>query len=301
VSAAVPAPSLGRPKISAVLARRGLSAVPAPSTVTGILRRHGLIDPVAPPRGYVRFERDAPNQLWQMDFKGWFALRDSTRCHTLGVLDDHSRYNLVLAACRDERTATVRRHLRGAFARYGLPDGMLCDNGSPWGNDLHQPWTPLGVWLLDLGVVVVHSRPFHPQTADKEERFHLTLDWEVISTRPLWEDHLEVQGAYDRWRVVYNHQRPHEALGMAVPADRYHPSPRSLPDTIPPIDYPDGFEVRKHNGKGISYQGRQFRIPKAFRGRPLGITPTTPDGTYQVWYRHQIVTTIDLATTTHDL
>jgi hypothetical protein len=94
--------------------------------------------------------------------KGWFALRDNTRCHTLGVLDDHSSYNPVLKACRDERAATVRRHLRKAVARYGLPDGMQCDNGSLWGNDLHQPWTPLGVWLLDLGVGVGPLPPLPP-------------------------------------------------------------------------------------------------------------------------------------------
>jgi transposase InsO family protein len=265
--------------------------------VTGILRRHRLLDPAPPPRGYLRFEHDAPNRLWQMDFKGWFALSAGTRCHTLGVLDDHSRFNLVLAACPDERTATVTAQLTTAFRRYGLPERILCDNGPPWGNDRHQPWTPLGVWLLDRGVAVVHSRPFHPQTAGKEERFHLTLDWEVISTRAVWENHPQVQQAYDRWRVVYNHQRPHQALGMAVPADRYQPSPRSLPGHIPPVDYPQGFAVRKHTDKGLSYQGRRFRLPKAFNGRYLGITPTTPDGSYQVWYRHQIITTIDLTTT----
>lgn len=294
-------PRWGGRKISAVLTRRGISPVPAPSTVTGILRRRGLLGSASRPRGYLRFEHDTPNQLWQMDFKGWFGLVDGSRCHPFGMLDDHSRYNLSLTACADQQTGTVKQLLTGAFRRYGLPERILCDNGSPWGNDLHHPWTPLGVWLLDVGVKVAHSRPFHPQTAGKEERFHLTLDWEVISTRPRWDNHLQVQTAFDRWRQIYNHERPHESLGMTVPADRYQPSPRTFPDHIPPVDYPAGFSVRIHSRDGISFQGRKFRLPKAFAGKPIGIRPTSIDGTYQAWYRNQIIGTINLTSSHHDM
>lgn len=287
-------PRWGGRKIAAVLTRRGVSPVPAPSTVTGILRRNGLLNAKPQPRAYVSFECEAPNQLWQMDFKGWFGMADGNRCHPFGLLDDHSRYNLALAACADQQTGTVQTLLRPAFRVYGLPERILCDNGSPWGNDLHQPWTPLGVWLLDLGVGVVHSRPFHPQTAGKEERFHLTLDWEVLDTRPVWENYDQVQAAFDRWRPVYNHERPHDSLGLRVPADRYQPSSRSYPEQIPPVDYPAGFVVRKHSRDGISFQGRRIRIQKAFRGRILGIYPTQSDGVFQVWYRNQIIRTIDL-------
>jgi len=229
-----------------------------------------------------------------MDFKGWFGLGDGNRCHTFGLLDDHSRYNLALAACSDQRTGTVQNLLRATFRTYGLPERILCDNGSPWGNDWQQPWTPLGVWLLDVGVGVVHSRPFHPQTAGKEERFHLTLDWEVIETRPVWETYDQVQTAYDRWRPIYNHERPHDSLGLQVPADRYRPSPRPYPEQIPPLEYPPGFEVRKQTRDGISFHGQRFPIQKAFQGRNLGIYPTQTDGTYQIWYRNQIIRTITL-------
>jgi len=287
-------PRWGGRKIGAVLSRRGMSRVPAASTITGILRRNRLLDHRLQPRGYVSFEHEAPNQLWQMDFKGWFGLGDGNRCHTFGLLDDHSRYNLALAACSDQQTGTVQNLLRSTFRTYGLPERILCDNGSPWGNDRHQPWTPLGVWLLDVGVRVIHSRPFHPQTAGKEERFHLTLDWEVIGTRPVWESYHQIQTAFDRWRPIYNHERPHDSLGLKVPADRYRPSTRPYPEQIPLLDYPPGYQLRKHSRDGISWQGQRIRLPKAFQGRTLGIYPTQTDGTYQIWYRNQIIRTITL-------
>jgi transposase InsO family protein len=90
---------------------------------------------------YQRFEHERPNQLWQMDFKGHFALGNGKRCHPLTVLDDHSRYALCLQACRNEQTGTVQEHLTATFRRYGLPERMLMDNGSPWGNDREHQYT----------------------------------------------------------------------------------------------------------------------------------------------------------------
>ena len=107
--------------------------------------------------------------------------------------------------------STVVAALCDTFATFGMPKRILCDNGPPWGNT--QPgfrWTELTVWLLDLGVSVSHSRPMHPQTLGKDERFHRTMDLEVIKTRSAWDSHQQVQEAFDRWRGVYNHQRPHE-------------------------------------------------------------------------------------------
>ena len=168
-------PSWGGRKLAARLRALGHEPVPAPSTITEILRRHGLLDPAraGQPRAHQRFEHDAPNQLWQMDFQGPRPC-GAGRCHPLTVLDDHSRYSLVLAACGDERTATVSARLSGSFRRYGLPEVLLVDNGPPWGGGAARHHTPLTVWLLRLGVRVVHSRPRHPQTLGKDERFHRT-------------------------------------------------------------------------------------------------------------------------------
>ncbi|MDX1449043.1 MAG: IS481 family transposase [Acidimicrobiia bacterium] len=290
-------PGWGGRKLRGFLLRQGHSGVPAASTITQILRRHGLMEhEVAPRRDYLRFERAAPNELWQMDFKGHFGLEDGTRCHPFGVIDDYSRYSISLVACGDERTGTVKQHLQVAFGRYGLPEAMLCDNGSPWGNNRGQSWTPLTVWLADLGVEVIHTAPFHPQTNGKKERLHLTLDIEVLNTRPVWRDLGQVQEAFEAWEPVYNHHRPHQSLGeTVVPADRYRPSPRSLPDQVAPHRYPDHWHTRKVDTSArISFLGRRVRTGRAFKGRHVAVAPTTDPDVFHIYYRHHHIRTINL-------
>lgn len=289
-------PAWGGRKISKVLTRSGVDDVPAPSTITGILRRHGLLNSDRPARGpFIRFEEPAPNDLWQMDFKGWLSTVRQGQCHPFGVLDDHSRYNLCLQACSNQQTQTVQRNLTVAFRRYGLPKRMLMDNGSPWGNTAGQPWTPLTVWLLDLGITVSHSRPFHPQTQGKEERFHYTLQLEVLNSRTHWDTLDELQAAFDTWRPIYNRIRPHQGINDAVPADRYQPSPRPFPTQLAPIEYPADFAVRTVASHArLSYQGHKIRVGRAFANKPVALTPGPTDGTYHIYYRHQHIKTIDL-------
>ena len=185
-------PAWGGRKIRARLLALGREEVPAASTITGILRRRGLVEAAeSAKRGpWRRFERPRPNDLWQMDFKGHFALTGGGRCHPLTVLDDHSRFALGLEACADERTETVRGHLRALFRRYGLPERILADNGSPWGSDPSHPYTSLTVWLLRLGVGVSHGRPYHPQTQGKDERFHRTVGAEDRGAQAHLLEHL---------------------------------------------------------------------------------------------------------------
>jgi transposase InsO family protein len=130
-------PAWGGRKLRRWLSDRGVRGVPSASTITEILRRHGQIEASASEsaRRYQRFEHARPNDLWQMDFKGHFALGGGGRCHPLTVLDDHSRFALGLRACGDERGETVRAELIGVFRRYGLPLSMVMDNGSPWGGE----------------------------------------------------------------------------------------------------------------------------------------------------------------------
>lgn len=288
-------PAWGGRKIRAVLAAAGVDAVPAPATITGILRRHGLLVPERPaPHAWQRFEAPEPNQLWQMDFKGHFPAGDG-RCHPLTVLDDHSRFNLCLAACADERGETVKDHLTAAFQRYGLPERLLVDNGAPWGNDVVHRHTPLTAWLIRLDIRVSHGRPYHAQTQGKEERFHRTLKVEVIQSQPVWRHLAEVQLAFDAWRPVYNLQRPHEALGMQPPAARYRPSPRPFPRALPPIEYAPGDVVRRVQQKGvISYRGHDYLIGKAFTGQPVALRPASQDGVIDVYFCHQRVVSLDL-------
>jgi len=143
------------------------------------------------------------------------ALSRGGRSHPLTVLDDHARYLLGLRACGQENGATVRPHLESLFGRYGLPENLLCDNAPPW-SGCGGEWTPLAIWLVRLGIRVLHGRPYHPQTQGKEERFHRTLKAEVLSRTDL-RDLLHSQQVFDHWRPIYNQQRPHDALGLPPP------------------------------------------------------------------------------------
>ncbi len=289
-------PAWGGRKIRRRLINLGNVDVPAPATITGILRRHGLIDPPEPQAGgFTSFVADQPNDLWQMDFKGWF-MTGTGRCDPFDVLDDHSRYSLRLEAGRNQEGATVKASLTDTFSTYGTPKRILCDNGQPWGtSQAGYRWTTLTVWLLDLGISVTHSRPRHPQTLGKDERFHRTLKLEVISTRQQWDSHQQIQTAFDKWRHIYNFERPHDSLNESVPADRYQPSPREMPTRIEPVGYPDGYEVRKVGAQArIRYRGDRYKIGKPFIGRHVGIIPTTTNGIYNVVYRHQTIKQIDM-------
>jgi transposase InsO family protein len=288
-------PAWGGRKLRRRLSDQGVPAVPAASTITAILRRHGQLGPRAgQARAFVRFQHEAPNRLWQMDFKGWFAAGPGA-CHPLTVLDDHSRYLVGLFACPDERTGTVRARLTDVFGRYGLPDRILCDNGPPWGTvGADERHTELTVWLLRLGVGVCHGRPYHPQTQGKDERLHRTLAVEVLQGRA-FRDLADCQRRYDAWREVYNHQRPHEALALDVPGRRYAVSPRSYPQALPPLEYHPTDAVRKVQADGsISFGGRLWRVGKAFRGQPVGVRATAADGVWAVYFGVHAVAQIEM-------
>ena len=293
-------PAWGARKIRAVLASEGAGArtLPSVSTMHAILARHGRIDPARSDdhRPWQRFEHERPNELWQMDFKGHVPMHRGGRCHPLTILDDHSRYSIGLWACGNERGGTVQLRLIEAFRRFGLPERMLCDNGPPWSapHACGGGHTRLSVWLLRLGIRTVHGRPFHPQTQGKDERFHRTLKAEVLSRMDL-RDLTHAQDAFDSWRGVYNLKRPHEALGMSVPASRYGPSERTYPETLPPIEYAPGEELRRVRPNGlIKYKGTAWYVGQAFSGERLALRPGSRDGVLSVCHGPHPVCEIDL-------
>lgn len=288
-------PAWGGRKLKRRLEDLGYRAVPAASTITALLHRHALIEEAASlaHTAFQRFEHDAPNRLWQMDFKGHFALTQG-RCHPLTVLDDHSRFNVLLHACADERGASVEAPLRAAFRRYGLPERMTMDNGPPWGGEWPPALTPLTVWLIRLGIRLSHSRPCHPQTQGKDERFHRTLAAECLRGRG-FRDLAHCQWHFDRFRQTYNLYRPHEALGLTVPAKRYAASPRAFPEALARIEYAPADHVRKVQDKGeLFYRGRIFRLSRALRGYRVALRPSAADGRFSVHFCHQQVAEIDL-------
>lgn len=289
-------PAWGARKIAHCLKRDGQD-VPAISTVHEILRRHDRVPAPAgtPGQAYICFEKEAPNQLWQMDFKGHSPLENGVSCHPLTMLDDHSRFSLCLAACDNEQGGTVRGHLERTFRLYGLPDAMFVDNGGPWGFTLEDPWTRLTVWLLKLGVRVIHSRPYHPQSRGKNERFHRTLKAEVFALKR-YRDLADVQRAFDHWRTVYNLDRPHEALNYDVPASRYRPSARPMPERLPAVEYDEHETVRSVSTTKayVSFKGRLWKVPQAFLGEKLAIRPLDRDGKYGIFFAAHQIAAIDL-------
>jgi transposase InsO family protein len=264
--------------------------LPAPSTITDILRRHGLLDPpLRPQRDLVRFEAELPNDLWQMDFKGHFET-DAGTCHPLTILDDHSRFLICLAACPDQKTETVQAQLTRVFGQYGLPRRVLCDNGSPWGSsDAQRHLTKLAAWLMRLGIQVSHGRPYHPQTQGKDERFHRTLVTELLSRREFdWRDLRDVQVSFDLYRQRYNEYRPHQSLGGLPPALRYASSARPLPPALPEPAYEPGDDLRVvSRDRRFSFAGRDYRVGKAFVGQKIALRANDEKGwdVYYCWQR----------------
>jgi len=294
-------PAWGGRKIARVLHQRGGVCVPSASTITAILHRHGQIraESSQAAEHWHRFEHEQPNALWQIDFKGYFETDDGSRCDALTLLDDHSRFNLAIQVCRRTDTAHVRDALIPVFERYGLPWRIHADNGSPWGTPakVGHGLSALSVWLIRQGITVTHSTPYHPQTNGKLERFHRSLKAEVLSNHS-FADPAQVQRAFDRWRTVYNHLRPHESLGDRPPISRYKPSSRRYSAQLPAIEYaPNDIVLQVKDNGWVKFQGRRIRMSAALYRLPIAFRPVPDqDGSFDVFFCHQAFMRLDLRT-----
>lgn len=285
-------PAWGGRKIAASLRRQGVEA-PAPSTITAILHRHGEAMTAAGHKVWKRFEHAEPNAMWQLDFKGDVPFGGG-QLHPLTAVDDHSRYAVIVQAADNQRRATVQGAVQAAFERYGLPEVILTDNGPPWGDTGVRQLTRFGVWLIEHGVAPWHSPPRHPQSHGKNERFNRTLDVELLQ-RTSFEDLGDAQQAFDAWRHRYNHHRPHDALDLAVPAERYRPSPRAFRQEIEPFDYDTGDIVRSVDVNGrFGFADRRIKASKALIGKRVALRPTERDGVYLLVFRNVVLKPIDL-------
>jgi putative transposase len=271
-------PTWGSKKILAVLARERVSGeLPARSTVDAILSRSGLVQPRrrrqrSPQRSAPVVVAELPNDGWSIDYKGWFRVGDGTRCDPLTVNDVASRKSLVCRAMVAPKSDDVRRHLERAFHEQGLPLWMLSDNGPPFGSTGLGGLSRLSVWLLKLGVTPVFIQPGHPEQNGGHERFHLTLKREAAT--PPSATILGQQGRFSRFAKTYNEERPHEALDMAVPADVYEASPRTMPSRLHDFEYEETAEVRRVRGDGyIKWDGGHVFVGTAMRGELIGIAP----------------------------
>jgi len=285
-------PAWGGRKIQWKLIQDGIKSPPAASTITAILARNEMLNPEEGTKHspIQKFEMEYPNQLWQMDFKGHFEMANGLLCHPLTVLDDHSRFLVGLKACPYQHSRTVREHLKDIFSCYGLPERMLMDNGAIW-KGFH---TKLTSWLVRLGIQVVHGRIHHPQTQGKDERLHRTLKNELLIRQPFY-DLNDCQSKFDTWRNSYNYERPHQALAMQIPGSHYQPSSRTFTGNFPPLEYEPGDILRKIDCLGkLQYQGRKFRIGKAFKKSLVALRPTEIDGVLNVFFFRQRIAQINL-------
>ena len=279
VQARIAHPAWGARKLKRYLENQGHTNLPVQSTICSILNRRELVEAEAslahiPVR---RFERDKANELWQADFKGDFGMMDSTRCFPLTVLDDHSRYSLAIEAKSNQRQQGVQASFSHLFSQYGMPDSLLCDNGAPWGCS-QGGFTCFEVWLMQHDILPIHGRPLHPQTQGKEERFHRTMKEELLK-RTVIENLAHAQKTFDAWRRVYNHERPHAALDLDVPAKRFRVSkPRYPPDRLPEPQYDSGKQLRKVNCKGyISLHSHRYFFSDAFIGKYMELVEEKDD------------------------
>jgi transposase InsO family protein len=271
-------PSWGPKKLVAWLGREqpGLS-LPATSTVGDILKREGLVSggrrrrsalPCSRPFGEVR----EPNDLWCIDFKGWFRTADGVRCDPLTVSDAHSRY---LLACRivPPTHEGVSPVMEALFRAWGLPRAIRSDNGPPFASVGAAGLTRLAVHWLKLGIALERIEPGQPQQNGRHERMHATLKAETA--RPPAADGAAQQARFDHFREDFNQQRPHEALGQVTPASRHQPSPRPYPEVIAEPTYDADHAVRRVRNRGeIKWGGELIFVSDALIGEPVGVAET---------------------------
>lgn len=271
-------PAWGAKKLRQVLFNAGHQELPSIASFNRILYRENRVVSMESDKRkrFIRFERQNPNELWQMDFKGFFAL-DEGECHPLTILDDCSRYSICLKSCSSENEVTVREGLKEAFRKYGLPEAMTMDNGSPWKGYPKQRLSNLTVWLMRLGIRVGHSRPNHPQTQGKDERFHRSFKEEVLKYHN-FKNLADAQRQFDEWRHIYNHIRPHEALAMKCPAQRYRRSERPYEEKLLPIEYLPGDQVKKVGNNGeICFLGNRLYVGGHLKGECVALRQEKSD------------------------
>lgn len=284
-------PDWGARKLQVLLAREGVD-LPV-ITVHRILLRRGLVREQDRFRtAEERFERGAPNQLWQMDFKspvGWDA-----PVGPLSVLDDHSRYAIALQGTWSTKAQPVKQRLIEAFESCGVPEEMLMDHGTPWWNmKAAAGWTWLTVWIMKQGIQMHFSGYRHPQTQGKVERFHGALS--AAMQRRGIPGGVERQMWLDEFRHEYNHERPHEALAMKTPAAVWSRSSRRYVAEPPAWEYEAGAEVHKLSSQGrLQLNRRGWEISRALAGEWVQVVRV--DGRALVYYCRSVVRELDLVT-----
>ena len=250
---------------------------PAPSTVGDLLGEAGLVGRRkrrrrTAPWSQPFVQADQPNDLWCIDFKGWFRTGNGVRVNPLTVEDAASRYLVVCHGLSQPRGSQVRPVLERAFREYGLPWAIRSDNGPPFASVGLGGLSSLAVWWIKLEILPERIEPGHPEQNGRLERLHRTLKAETASPpQTTWQ---RQQRAFQNFRSSYNEERPHEALGQQPPARRYRPSARQYPGRVDSPEYESGMTVRRVRTNGeIKWQGQRVYLSEALCGEPVGLKP----------------------------
>ena len=270
-------PRRGPKKLFVQLQRKFKNQTPSVATIARVLRRFGKVRQRSRFRRLSIVERaptvraTACNEVWTVDFKGWWRTRDGQRCEPLTVRDAFSRYVLAIKVLKSPSMEGVRAVFKKLFRRYGVPRYIQCDNGGPFINvQARGGLTRLSAWWVSLGIVVVRSRRGCPQDNGAHERMHRDVS-EDLQSFPAGSLGAE-QRACDRWRQEFNHVRPHEALNGKTPAELYRPSERR--PCVTNYLYPAGWITRTVTDGGvINVNGIQLQAGMALVRQRVALEP----------------------------
>ena len=271
---------------------------PAASTFGSILSRAGLTSPTKKKRRTTPYsepfsEVTAPNQLWCMDFKGYFMTGDGLRCDPFTITDAHSRYLIRCQTVSRMDLSQVRAICEAAMREYGLPARIRTDNGAPFAGTGLLGLSKLSLGWMKMGIMHERIQPGRPQQNGRHERMHRTLK-EDTANPPAATLRLQ-QKNFDRFRHVFNHERPHEGLNNETPGSLYQPSTKMFPRTVVDYVYPNGFITRRVNNSGdISWHKDRVFISEVFRFEELGFEETE-ENFYKVFFRHIEIGEFDAA------
>jgi putative transposase len=270
-------PTWGPKKLVVVLERvHGLERPPACSTIGEILKRNGLIKARRRRPGAFKVERkdltaaERCNEVWATDFKGWFNLENGTRCDPLTISDQYSRFIIRLEAVRQATQRYTQSGFVRAFQAYGLPEIIRVDNGSPFASSGPGGLSKLSVWWLSLGIDVEFTRPGKPQDNGCHERMHRTMKAECCT--PASANRAAQQRRFERWRVEFNEERPHEGIDFRFPAEAYQANPRAYEIGVTIDLYEPSAETLPVSESGfISWKGKSWHVGEAFAGRRVAL------------------------------
>lgn len=294
-------PDMGPLKILSVLARRDATIqLPAPSTVGGILKRHGLVADRKIRRRATPTPSPFPahtqaNDTWAVDYKGWWCTANGRPCYPLTVTDLNTRFLILLRGLANEQLVPTKALLQRAFREYGMPRRMRSDNGPPFGSTGIAGLSQLSVWLIRLGIEPERIVPGKPQQNGSHERMHLTLK-QYLKRRTVASNLSSQQQQLDDFREYFNRERPHQGLNQICPSQLYCPSARRFPERLAQQHHPEGSIVRTvSNGGNFSWGGHRFFLGRVLDGNQLSLVPSQcQEGQLEVWFCHLRLGHIDI-------